>query len=94
MKSLRMALLGKVRERMFDIYDEGRLEAIQISILLASFYLYHEKPNLAFSVLGAGIKSAQAMGLHRQSSWKSCSAITLESRKRTWWALYVFDRYK
>ena len=33
------------------------------------------------------------MGLHRESSWKPSSPIVRETRRRTWWALYVFDRY-
>ena len=93
LKSLQASLLQKVKERIFDVYDDARLEAVQISILLSSFYLYHARPNLAFSVLGAGIKSAQAMGLHRESSWKLSSVIVRETRRRVWWALYVFDRY-
>lgn len=78
---------------MFELYDQGRVEAVQTSILLASFYLYHERPNLAFAILGAGVNSAQAMGLHRESSWKHDSVIARETRRRTWWALYVFDRF-
>lgn len=90
--ALQKSLLAKTTEKIFEIYDMGRLEGVQISILLGSYHLYHARPNLAFAMLGAGIKSAQGMGLHRESSWKGCNQIEQETRKRTWWALYVFDR--
>lgn len=77
---------------MFELYDDGCLETVQISILLGSFYLYNAKPNLAFAMLGAAIKSAQAMGLHVESSWKTTSDETRELQRHIWWALYVFDR--
>jgi gamma-glutamyl phosphate reductase len=77
---------------MFDVYDEARIEAVQVSILLASFYMYNARPNLAFAVLGACIKSAQAMGLHRESTWRGYSQIAREVRRRTWWTIYIFDR--
>lgn len=91
--ALQSSLLKKVREHIFDIFDEGAIESVQICILLSSFYLYHGRPNLAFIILGSGVKSAQAMGLHQESSWKASSLVTREIMRRVWWAVYVFDRY-
>ncbi|KAG4257538.1 hypothetical protein FPRO03_13881 [Fusarium proliferatum] len=93
MDSLQNLLLGKVKQYIYDLFDDACLEAVQITILLGSFYLYNAKPNLAFAILGAGIKCAQAMGLHLESTWKTQSESVREMQRRTWWELFVFDRF-
>lgn len=92
LKDLQLTLLEKVQESLMEIFDEGELESVQICILLSSFHLYHGKPNLGFIILGTGVRCAQAMGLHKESTWRVNSPLVREERKRVWWALYVFDR--
>ncbi|KAF7503207.1 hypothetical protein GJ744_004210 [Endocarpon pusillum] len=84
--------LKKVREQFMDIMDEDSLEYVQLCTLLGSFYLYHGRPRSSFSILGAATKSAQAMGLHRDSGSKFPEDIT-EERKRLWWTIYTWDRF-
>lgn len=84
--------LDKVRDQFMDIMDEESLEYVQLSTLLGSFYLYHGRPRSAFSILGAAIKTAQAMGLHRDDHL-NLSDDLMEERKRVWWTLYTTDRY-
>ena len=84
--------LKKVREQFMDIMDEDSLEYIQLCSLLGSFYLYHGRPRSSFSILGAATKSAQAMGLHRDSGSRFPEDVT-EERKRVWWTIYTWDRY-
>ncbi|KAJ5600165.1 hypothetical protein N7450_001232 [Penicillium hetheringtonii] len=86
-------MMTQVRAHFFDILDAGGLECVQCCILLSTFDLYNGKPNLALPVLGAGIGSAQAQGLHKESLWGPAPEAVLEDRKRTWWALYVLDRF-
>ena len=93
MHSLQLSLLAKVKQRVYDLYDDACLEAVQVTVLMGSYYLYNAKPNLAFTMLGAGIKCAQAMSLHLESSWKAQSENVREMQRRTWWELFVFDRY-
>jgi hypothetical protein len=93
LQSLQDTLLQSVRARLFDIVDEGGVECVQICVLLSTFYLYHGQPNLAFAVHGMASKCAEAICLHRESSWKDSSAIAREVKRRVWWALYVVDRY-
>lgn len=85
-------MLTQVRAHFFEILDAGGLECVQCCILLSTFDLYNGKPNLALPVIGAGIGSAQAQGLHKESLWGPAPEGILEARKRTWWALYVLDR--
>lgn len=85
-------MMTQVRAHFFEILDAGGLECVQFCILLSTFDLYNGKPNLALPVLGAGIRSAQAQDLHKESLWGPAPDIVIEVRKRTWWALYVLDR--
>lgn len=90
---LQHAFFTKIKKNLFKILDEGELELVQICTLLSSFYLYNGSPNLAFIILDTGVRCAQAMSLHRESTWPVSSQITREEQKRVWWALYVFDWY-
>ncbi|KAF4760288.1 hypothetical protein HAV15_007023 [Penicillium sp. str.  len=93
LSSLQRDLLHQIRLHYFDVLDTGAVECVQLCILLSTYYLYNGMPNLALPILGAGIHSAQAQSLHKESLWGSASEIVLEVRKRTWWALYVLDRF-
>lgn len=88
---LQTKFLEKVEERFLDVFNEGDIESVQISILLSSYYLYHRQPKKGFAVIGAGVKSAQALGLHQENSWGQINPITREVRRRVWWALVVAD---
>ncbi|KAL3473534.1 fungal-specific transcription factor domain-containing protein [Aspergillus californicus] len=86
-------MITQVRAHFFEILDAGGLECVQCCILLSTFDLYNGNPNMALPILGAGIGSAQAQGLHKESLWGPAPEVVLEIRKRTWWALYVLDRF-
>ncbi|KAE8394468.1 hypothetical protein BDV23DRAFT_190068 [Aspergillus alliaceus] len=93
LQALQKDLLGHIHHHLFDIFDLGGVESTQICVLLSTFYLYNGRPNLAFAILGAGARSAQAFGLHNESLWGRADDITTEVRRRTWWALFVLDRF-
>jgi hypothetical protein len=59
-------LIKYTESQLFDIIDQSTLANIQTCNLLASYNSYHGKPKSAFALLGAMIKTAQAMGLHRE----------------------------
>ena len=83
-------LLKIVESRLVQLMDDHSIPAIQTCILLGSHYVYDGRPNLAFGLLGATIKMAQAMSLHRNSVRGSSDDI--EERKRVWWTIYTWDR--
>ena len=85
-----LKLIKHAESRLFDILEQGSLSTIQTCILLGSYNSYHGKPKSAFALLGATIKAAQAIGLHRES-WRG-SLDTSEERKRAWWTIYTWDR--
>lgn len=73
-----------------ELMNQSSVAAAQTLILLGSFYVYHGRPNLSFSLLGATVKVAQAAGLHRDRPYGT--AIDQEERKRVWWTIYTWDR--
>jgi hypothetical protein len=89
--SLQTTFLGRVATGFLSIVDNTGLEAVQICILLSSYYLCHGKPNLGFVVLGTGVRCAHSMDLQREATWTGLSMTAREERKRVWWALYAFD---
>lgn len=84
-------LIGNAELELLELMDQNSIPATQTLILLGSFYVYHGRPNLSFSLLGASIKGAQALGLHREHS--PSSFHDSEERKRVWWTIYTWDRF-
>jgi hypothetical protein len=83
-------LIKHIESHLFDIIDQSTLANIQTCILLSSYNYYNGKPKSAFALLGETIKTAQAIGLHRESSRDGFE--NSEERKRTWWTIYTWDR--
>ncbi|OJD37895.1 c6 transcription factor [Diplodia corticola] len=84
-------LLRQTELRLFDLMDDSDLTSVQVCILLGSYGVYHGKPNVSFALLGASIKMAQALRLHREPSRGDPGEI--EERKRVWWTIYTWDRF-
>lgn len=87
--------LTTLRLRILDILALGSLEAVQVCILLNSFYLYHGEPETAWPLCGCGLRLAQALELHRHPSHtrNTFSQLEIEDRKRCWWALHEAETY-
>ncbi|KAF2683178.1 hypothetical protein K458DRAFT_51601 [Lentithecium fluviatile CBS 122367] len=86
-----LSLMQGAESRLADLMDDSSIASVQACILLGSYYVYHGKPNLSFALLGATIKTAQAIGLHRQPLRGDFGSI--EERKRVWWTIYTWDRF-
>jgi hypothetical protein len=61
-----LKLLANSESQIIEILNQNSIIAVQTLILLGSFYVYHGRPNLSFSLLGATVKVAQAARLHRE----------------------------
>jgi hypothetical protein len=83
-------LIANAESRMIELLDQSSMTAVQTLTLLGSFFVYHGRPNLSFSLLGATVKSAHAAGLHKSST--TASRNEMEERKRVWWTIYTWDR--
>jgi hypothetical protein len=60
------SLIQGAGSQLTKLMDQSSISSIQACILLGSYYVCHGKPNLSFALLGATIRTAQAIGLHRQ----------------------------
>ncbi|RAH76558.1 hypothetical protein BO86DRAFT_451583 [Aspergillus japonicus CBS 114.51] len=75
----------------WNVMDQPSVLAIQTCILFGSYHVYHGRPNLSFTLLGATIKMAHAIGMHREPRRGDIDDI--EERKRVWWTIYTWDRF-
>lgn len=92
MRQFSETVLTRVEHNFCRIIGSPNVEAVQVCILLGSFHLFNGRPTVGLGILGSGVKIAQIMGLHRESMWKGVSGINRELRRRSWWALEVFDK--
>lgn len=73
------------------LLQRGSLHLVQAFALMANYLQKRNKPNSGFTYLGIAINMALGLGLHRELSDKSVSAFTMETRRRVWWTLFIFD---
>lgn len=66
--------------------------ALQALLLMSVYMLAKSKRNTAFALLGMAIRSAHALGLHREETMVIFSPEEQEARKNLWRSLFVFDR--
>ncbi|KAF5628957.1 transcriptional regulatory [Fusarium sp. NRRL 52700] len=96
-EELKNRILDMLKSRFLDIVSRGSLEAVQFCVLLASYYLYHGEPGMAWPLSGSGLRIAQALTLHRKMPPGDPSDQVLkqqiQDRKRAWWAVYEIDTF-
>lgn len=85
-------LVTEVREHLLDVLDDCQIETVQVCILLGTFYIYHGSPNLAWFVIGMGIRAGYALGLHSEQTPSTDPSIT-QVRRRCWNHLKVADTF-
>ncbi|KAK0722207.1 fungal-specific transcription factor domain-containing protein [Lasiosphaeria miniovina] len=78
-----------------DALGSSHIETVQALALIGGYYLHYiNRPNMANAVLGAAIRMASALGLHRESLAQGASDIAAaETRRRTWWTLFCLDTW-
>lgn len=78
-----------------DAFGSSHIETVQALALIGGFYLHYiNRPNMANAVLGATIRMASALGLHRESLAQGGSDMAAaETRRRTWWSLFCLDTW-
>lgn len=85
-------LLAQVEARFLHLIGCATLEAVQICILVGSCLLFSGRPNVGLGISAAGVKIAQVINLHREKRWTDPSEAVRETKRRTWWALEVYDK--
>ncbi len=79
-----------------DTFGSGRLETLQALALMGGHYLHYiNRPNMANAIIGAALRMACAMGLHREGlpDQSGENGVIIEQRRRTWWALFCLDTW-
>ncbi|KAK2000655.1 fungal-specific transcription factor [Colletotrichum falcatum] len=78
-----------------DAFGSSHIEMVQALALIGGYYLHYiNRPNMANAVLGAAIRMASALGLHRESLVQGSSdVVAAETRRRTWWSLFCLDTW-
>lgn len=99
--TLQQRLLTTLRQRFLEIVAQGCIEAVQVCVLLGSFYIYHGEPELAWPICGCGLRIAQALNLHRHKpkfgglpgppDLDDPEQRAEETRKRCWWTVYEIE---
>ncbi|KAI0968855.1 hypothetical protein F4678DRAFT_441622 [Xylaria arbuscula] len=93
--TLRERILNILRLRLLDILSLGSLEAVQLCVLLGSYYLYHGEPELAWPLCGCALRLAQALELHQSpvTGADLMSQKVIGDRKRCWWAVHEIETF-
>lgn len=88
-----------------ETFGSGSLLTLQALGLLSGYYLHWlNRPNEASCLMGATLRMATALGLHREYSEsqartpgpareKDSSDVPIDVRRRTWWGLFILDTW-
>jgi hypothetical protein len=97
------------RHLSLESFGSGNLEVLQALAIMSGFYMHYlNRPNEAHSLMGATLRMATALGLHREYTEPSKSnttrhhnvvapgeedSISPEMRRRIWWSLFCLDSW-
>ncbi|KAK0386583.1 hypothetical protein NLU13_6418 [Sarocladium strictum] len=77
-----------------DLHEEPCLMHVEILTLLGWASNIFGRVRTAYYYSGTAVRLAMSMGMHRAvSSTSTLTPVERESRRRTWWVLYFFDRF-
>lgn len=85
-------LIAECRVHMLDLVDGGQLEAVQVCLLIGTFYIYNGSAHSAWSHLSLAVSTAYALALHCESPADDHD-INAQVRRRTWNHAVVADTF-
>ena len=71
--------------------DELSMDYAKIALLVSIYFLETNRRSAAWIWLGSAVRCAQEFGLHVEVG--NLTPLEAEVRKRTWWAIYNWDRF-
>ncbi|KAJ5707844.1 Transcription factor [Penicillium malachiteum] len=77
----------------------SHLETLQALGLIGGWYCHYiSQPNLAYSLLGAALRMAATLGLHKEFSDtrqlpNQANLASMDLKRRVWWSLFVMDTW-
>ncbi|ETN45964.1 uncharacterized protein HMPREF1541_00146 [Cyphellophora europaea CBS 101466] len=87
-----LALFEAAKARMsIDMFETGNITLVQALTLISNYVQKRNKPNSGYNYLGLAKRMALGIGLHKEfRDWHS-KPLMLETRRRVWYCLYIFD---
>ncbi|PYH43643.1 putative C6 transcription factor [Aspergillus saccharolyticus JOP 1030-1] len=82
-----------------ECLGSSHLETIQALGLMGGYYLhYTSQPNLAYAIMGAALRMAAALGLHKELSDNQNGGnrerqSSTDQKRRVWWSLFCLDTW-
>ncbi|KAG0290170.1 hypothetical protein BGZ97_006247, partial [Linnemannia gamsii] len=78
-----------------DEYDNSQMATVQAFLLMAVQQMGFCESQRAWLYIGMAVRMAQGMGLNKEPSEQeqSRNRLQCELRKRTWWSIYVIERF-
>ncbi|KAI9680906.1 MAG: hypothetical protein M1829_000986 [Trizodia sp. TS-e1964] len=74
-------------------FEDAGYWSIQALLLMTLYMLAVSKRNAAFAYFGMAVRSAFALGLHREETYVIFQNPERKSRRNLWRSLYIFDRF-
>lgn len=77
----------------------SHLETIQALGLIGGWYCHYiSQPNLAYSLMGAALRMAATLGLHKEfaesrQAPSPAKLAPMDLKRRVWWSLFVMDTW-
>lgn len=81
-----------------DCLGSAHIETVQTLALMGGYYLHYVSlPNLANSLMGAALRLAITLGLHKEfvpnTSSPRTHKLSVDLRRRIWWSLFCLDTW-
>jgi hypothetical protein len=74
-------------------FEDADFWSVQALLLMTIYMLAKSKRNTAFALLGMAVRSAYALGLHREETMVMFTSNDQGSRRNLWRSLFVLDRF-
>lgn len=87
--------LGKPNTSMLTSIADGTVLGCLATPLLSNYLAERGRVSEAWKLVGDGIRSAQAVGMHRDPGWKLWQVMSEDEsllRRRAWWGLFIWDK--
>lgn len=75
-----------------EVIQISSLESVQACLLLGLYCLPLDASGLAYTYFNLAIKLAIVNGMHRKYSGDEFDEVTIETKNRVWWTLYVVEK--
>ncbi|EKG17151.1 Transcription factor fungi [Macrophomina phaseolina MS6] len=74
-------------------FEDADFWSVQALLLMSYYMLVKSKRNTAFALLGMAVRSAYALGLHREETMVIFGQDEQAARRNMWRSLFVMDRF-